>query len=377
MDSTHDSRPNSDLTNLDRRAFLRGATAAALGAGLLSDDAWGTSGADPTATPKVDAIPKRILGRTGLKVTPVSFGGIQIQNERLLDLAIDRGMRLVHTSPGYGGGKSIRIFGKVMKRRRQEVILALKASPVGGIDEHLKTLNTDSVDLLIPPLHSVDAMDDPDLPGAYEKLKKEGKIRFSGYACHSNVPDVMNRSVDLGFFDVMLIAYHLGNYKVLDPILTRAKEQQDMGFLAMKVAHKIAPEDIPAAFDSLLRNPRVDSLLVGMATYGEVRQNAAVSGQRTGFLQQLQMSQYAALATTGCAMCGACDCCPRGVAVSDILRCGMYHQRGETALGRSEYGSLPTRQTLTACDGCGLCERACPRSRPVLGELREVHAALA
>lgn len=377
MDSARDLRPNSDLTSMDRRAFLRGATAAALGAGLVSEDVWATSGADSTATSEPAAIPKRILGRTELEVTPVSFGGIQIQNERLLDLAIDRGIQLVHTSPGYGGGTSIRIFGKVMKRRRQEVILALKASPVGGIDEHLKTLNTDSVDLLVPPLHSVDAMDDPDLPGAYEKLKKEGKIRFSGYACHSNVPDVMSRSIDLGFFDVMLIAYNVGNRKVLDPILARAKERQNMGFMAMKATREIEPGDMAASFNSLLRNPRVDSLLVGMATYGEVVQNAAVTGQRMGFLQQLQMSQYAALATTGCAMCGACDCCPRGVAVSDILRCGLYHQRGETALGRSEYGNLPAHRDLAACDGCGLCERACPRSRPVLAELRKIHAALA
>ena len=365
------------LKNMDRRAFLRGATSAAVGTGLLSGSAWAASGPDSTAAPESAATPRRTLGRTGLEVPPVSFGGQQIQNERLLDLAIDRGMSLIHTAPGYGGGRSIRIFGKVMKRRRQEVILALKANPVGGIDEHLKTLNTDSVDLLVPPLHSLEDMNDEDLPGAYEKLKKEGKIRFSGYACHNNVPAVMSRSIDLGFFDVMLIAYNLSNRKDLDPILKQAKHHQSMGFLAMKAASGVESGDIAGTLNDLLQNPRVDSLLVGMATYGEVGKNAAVTGKRTGFLQQLQMSQYATLATTGCAMCGTCDCCPRGVAVADILRYGLYHRRGEVDLARSEYGALPEAGSLAVCDRCGLCERSCPRSRPVLNELRQIHAALA
>jgi len=369
------------MSRIDRRTFLKGTAATAVGAGLIADDLWATAPAAPRSEAAAKAaappLPVRTLGRTGLEVTPVSFGGIQIQHERLLHMAIDRGIKLVHTSPGYGGGRSIELFGKVMKERRQEVILALKASPVGGIDEYLKILNTDSVDLLVPPLHSVEKMRDPELPGAYAKLKEEGKIRFSGYACHNNVPAVMDLSVDLGFFDVMLIAYNLGNRDQLDPILVRARTEQNMGFLSMKAAKGVAGEDLPATFASLLTNPRVDTLLVGMATYGEVKANAAVTGTGLGLMDRMRLRQYADLPATACAMCGACDVCPRGVAVADILRCGLYRDRGEVALAAGTYGALAPQQTLAACDDCGQCQRACPRSREVLSELREVHAALA
>ncbi|MFH1566630.1 MAG: aldo/keto reductase [Gemmatimonadota bacterium] len=361
---------------MNRRTFLKDAATTALGAGLIADTAWAAAEDPPPESAPVP-LPHRTLGRTGLEVTPVSFGGIQIQHERLLHMAIDRGIRLVHTSPGYGGGKSIEFFGKVMKDRRQEVVLALKASPVGGIDAHLKTLNTDSVDLLVPPLHSVEEMRNPELPGAYEKLKKEGKIRFSGYACHNNIPEVMSLSVDLGYFDVALVAYNLGNREQLDPILERAKKQQKMGFMAMKATRDVAGGDLPAAFESLLANPRVDTLLVGMATYADLKANTAVTGQGMGLLDRVRLRPYAELAAGGCAMCGSCGPCPRGVAVSEILRAGLYRDRGETGLARATYGALPRSRSLAACDGCGQCQRACPRSRPVLGELRRIHAALA
>lgn len=370
------------MSPIDRRAFIKGAAASALGAtalntGLVADKVWATAPDDRPVESLEPALPVRTLGRTGLDVTPMSFGGIQIQHERLLHMAIDRGIQLIHTSPGYGGGKSIQLFGKVMKERRQEVILALKASPIGGIDEHLRTLNTDAVDILVPPLHSVEAMRNPELPEAYAKLVKQGKIRFTGYACHNNVPAVMNLSVDLGFFDTMLIAYNLGNRDQLDPILERARKQENMGFMAMKAAKGVAAEDLPSTFAGLLANPRVDTLLVGMATYGEVKTNAAVTGDGMGLMDRLNLRQYAHLPATACAMCGACDICPRGVAVADILRFGLYRERGETELATGCYNALPPERTLAACDDCGRCQRACPKSRQVMAELHQVHAALA
>jgi len=363
---------------MTRRRFLQGATAAALGAGLLyQEDVWGEEekkeGQAEKAAPR-----KRVLGRTGLEVTDISFGGMQIQQERLLDLVIDRGINLIHTAPGYVGGKSIRFFGNVMKRRRKEVFLALKESPIRGIDEELRILNTDHVDILVPPLHSVEAMQNPELPGAYEKLKKEGKIRFSGFACHRHMKDVMNLAVDLGYFDVMLIAYNLGNREELDPVLARAKKEQNMGFMAMKSTKDLGQyEGRASALTALLQNANVDTLLVGMSTFAEVEQNAAVSGRKMGWRDRLWLREHAHLGATACAMCGACDGCPQGVAVADILRCGIYAERGERELAVATYRGLDPRQSAASCDGCGACERACPRSRPVRAELRELHQALA
>ncbi len=357
---------------LDRRAFLAGGAAAVAGLSLLTD----AEAAD--TAPAARAVPsRRVLGRTGLEVSAISFGGIQIQNERLLDVAIDRGINLIHTSPGYGNGRSIELFGKVMARRRQEVVLALKQDPVGGIDAQLKILNTDHVDILVPPLQSVDEMRRPELAEAYDKLKQQGKIRFSGYAGHNNVAEVMNLAIDLGFFDVLLVAYNLANRDELNPILARAKKQGNLGFMAMKTAKDLEDASAhSAAFASLLENPQVDTLLVGMSNFAEVERNVVTASRKMGWLDRVRLHPYGDLPLLGCSLCGACDHCPRGVAVADVLRCGIYHQRGERELAQQTYANLGAR-SLTACDGCGQCEQACPRRRAVRDELQRIGRALA
>jgi aryl-alcohol dehydrogenase-like predicted oxidoreductase len=219
----------------------------------------------------------RMLGRTELKVTELSFGGIQIKDSALLHTAIDKGINLIHTAPGYGRGRSIKIFGEAMKTKRQKVFLGLKETPIGdGVERCLKTLNTDYADILFPPLHNVEAMSNPELPGAYDKLKKEGKIRFSGFACHNHVADVMKKAIELGFFDVMLVRYNLGNREQLDPILAEAKEKQNIGFMAMKVTKDLTKErkeEIPGAIKECIKNKNVDTLLIGVANFDDLNTN--------------------------------------------------------------------------------------------------------
>ncbi len=359
-----------------RRSFLRTAATAAVGAGVLGPRHGWPQETDDSQPPPPAAPPRRRLGRTGLEVSTISFGGIQIQHERLLDVAIDRGINLVHTAPGYGGGRSIQLFGRVMKRRRDEVFLALKQSPVGGIDRELEALQTDRVDILVPPLQSVAEVDDAGLAEAFLRLKEQGKIRFSGFACHANQPTVIARAVDLGFFDVMLVAYNLANRDELDPLLARAGAEQDMGVMAMKTTKDLRPGDHGAAFRSLLATAAVHTLLVGMSTFGDIEAGVAAVARTTGWLDRLQLREYAHLPATACSFCGACDVCPRGVAVPDILRCGVYLERGERELAAATYGALGGRG-LAQCMDCGACEASCPRQRPVRAELRRVHRALA
>ncbi len=372
--SAHTSIPNPSVT---RRSFVRQSAAAAVTLGVFGASSERGVAKEYEST----ELSKRVLGRTGLEVTDIAFGGIQIQQARLLEAAIDRGINLVHTSPGYGGGVSIRLFGQVMKEKRDEVFLALKQDPVGGIDDSLKTLNTDYVDILIPGIHSTRDMNDAELEDAFGKLKEEGKIRFSGFAVHKNISDLINLAVDKGFFDVMMPAYNLGNRNDLDPLLARAGEEQNMGVMAMKTLRGLDKSDaaaVSAGFKSLLENPTVGSLLVGMSAFGEVERNVSVSGADMGWMDRARVRRFAYLSATACAGCGACEAaCPRGVAVADIMRHKMYADRGERALAVSSYRRLSKQASLASCDHCGICEQACPRSRPVRSDLDAVRAMTA
>ena len=151
-----------------------------------------------------------ILGRTGLKVSKISYGCAgftsytptsEEETKQSVFKAIDEyGINYFDTSPTYGGTESERITGEILQGRRHEVILATKTvrfvSTTGKgiefdesaarirkeLEGQLKRLKTDYVDIL--QMHDVeyanlDRLVEETVP-EMEKLRKEGKIRFIG-----------------------------------------------------------------------------------------------------------------------------------------------------------------------------------------------------
>lgn len=265
-----------DKEKITRREFIKASSSVGVGLALSGHNVLAGQAEGEESKPS-GSLRLRTLGRTGLRVTELSFGGYWIRHPALLHTAINRGINLVHTSLQYRRGKSIEVFGQVMRTKRDRVFLALKEKPTSDkVENALKMLNTDYADILVPPLHSVEAMSNPDLPGAYDKLKEEGKIRFSGFSCHNNMADVMTKAIELGFFDVMLVKYNLDNREQLDPILAEAKEEQNMGFMAMKTVTRLSRdrrEEIPETLRETISNEHVDTLLVGMANIHELNIN--------------------------------------------------------------------------------------------------------
>lgn len=115
----------------------------------------------------------RILGRTGLEVSPIAVGGAaftyvqdrtgwnprsdegrQIVN-RTINTALDNGITYLDTAPAYGEGYSETLFGEVMKTRRRDCVLASKVwydldaqAVEASIHDSLKRLNTDYIDVM-------------------------------------------------------------------------------------------------------------------------------------------------------------------------------------------------------------------------------------
>lgn len=321
----------------------------------------------------------RVLGRTKLKVTVVSFGGLRLENPDVLSMAIDRGINLIHTSPGYAGGRSIRAFGEVMKTKRDKVFLALKEWP-GNIDGSLKILNTDYVDILLPQIDRPEQVKDERMLEGFEKLKKAGKIRFTGFACHTNIPAVMEAAIELGFHDVMLISYNIGNQKQLDPLIERAAEK-GIGIMAMKSTGGLKRGDeqaFVAGLKWLLRNKNVHTLLIGMVTFEEVECNLKVgSGELEKAEMELLRKHLPIASASLCASCGLCDVCPKGVKVAEMMRCYEYVRRGDIDVAKEAYAEFQKDATCLSCDSCGRCELSCPKGLPIVKRLQEVHSLLA
>ncbi|MBM4097957.1 MAG: aldo/keto reductase [Planctomycetes bacterium] len=147
------------------------------------------------------------LGRTGLKVPAVGFGGgpfggfygsfDEAEGISAIHLAIERGMNLIDTSPYYGGGRSEEVIGKGLEGGwRERAILATKCGRIAkdkfdftaagikaGVETSLRLLRTDHVDIL--QAHDIEFEKDLDRVfdetfKALESLKRQGKCRFIG-----------------------------------------------------------------------------------------------------------------------------------------------------------------------------------------------------
>lgn len=150
-------------------------------------------------------IPRRALGRTGETVSAIGLGGHHIgrpkdasEGIRIIRSAIDRGISFMDNCWDYHDGESeIRMGNALAGGYRQKVFLMSKfdgrtrASTASQIDESLKRLKTDHLDLM--QYHENIRMEDPDrffaADGPLEALlqaKKAGKIRYIGFTGHKD-----------------------------------------------------------------------------------------------------------------------------------------------------------------------------------------------
>ena len=253
-DAFERSPVENTLANLDpgvsRRDFLgMSATSLILAGGLAG-------AAKPN---RKNGIPHRTLGRTGESVSVIGLGGYHLGKQsdpeesiRILRAGLDEGINFLDNCWDYNGGESEIRMGKALRDGyRQKAFLMTKidgrnkATAVAQINESLKRLQTDRIDLL--QFHEVIRDSDPDRifaqGGAIEaatEAQKAGKVRFIGFTGHKS-PDVHLKMLDVaskhGFtFDavqmplnVMDAHYNSFEKKIL-PILTR----DGIGVLGMK-----------------------------------------------------------------------------------------------------------------------------------------------
>jgi aryl-alcohol dehydrogenase-like predicted oxidoreductase len=147
----------------------------------------------------------RTLGRTGWKISEISFGAWAIggswgnvddkESLAALHAALDGGVNFFDTADVYGDGHSERLLAKLKKERSDKFFIATKAGrrlPVqtsegytyknlkSWVNRSLKNLNTDTIDLLQLHCPHPDVFYRPEVFAILDDLKKEGKIRHYG-----------------------------------------------------------------------------------------------------------------------------------------------------------------------------------------------------
>ena len=238
-------------TALTRRGFLGSSLAVTFVMGLGVENSW--------AAENRNAIPYRMLGHTGEKVSIIGLGGYHIgmqsdeqESIRIIRTAIDGGINFLDNCWDYNDGASEIRMGKALRdgyRRKAFLMTKIdgrdKKTAAKQIEESLRRLQTDHIDLL--QFHEIIRESDPDrifAPGggmeAALEAKKAGKIRRIGFTGHKS-PDIHLKMLDMAFahqfkFDtvqmplnVMDAHYNSFENKVL-PVLVK----HEIGVLGMK-----------------------------------------------------------------------------------------------------------------------------------------------
>lgn len=330
MDSTH-HQPTGGLADatlgrgaMNRRRFLK--TAAAAGGGLAVTAAAGRGLGAASGE-----LPRRVLGRTGAKVTVLGLGTAPIgegppevqQAARIFGEVLDRGVNYVDTARIYGNAEEA--LGLVIPKRRDGLFLVTKVSThtaegaQRSLEESLRRLKTDHLDLV--HIHSIgskklDRVLAADGALAYLlKQKEAGKTRFIGISGH-NRPANFVRMVRTGHIDVVMCVMNYADrniYGFEQKVLPECRKR-NVGAVAMKAYvgikggfpnHRKAyvgcatePDLLPQALAYALDLDGVTLAAVGPYTLEQAKQNVEFARTYT----PLTADQRASLLARGKAM---------------------------------------------------------------------------
>ncbi|HLV78816.1 MAG TPA: aldo/keto reductase [Chthonomonadaceae bacterium] len=277
------------------------------------------------------ALEKRRLGRTGLEVTVLGYGAMEVRGSRIwggrpvtgeqadtiLNAVLDAGINFIDTANDYG--RSEEFIGQYLSRRRASFYLATKCgckvvrkdentdetphvwtreNLFRGLHESLERLKTDYVDIMQLHNPSVEQAEQGDLVSALKEMRRQGKVRWIG--CSSTLPHIATY-IQWGVFDVFQIPYSALERQHENVIaqaaqagagiidrggVARGEPGEGLGgqdrwqkFEAANLDELRAPGESRTAFllRFLLSHPDIDTTIVGTLNPEHLRENLAIA----------------------------------------------------------------------------------------------------
>ncbi len=356
----------------------------------------------------------RAIGKTGLKMSDISFGAGKLSTASMVRRAVDSGINYFDTAPDYG--QSEKTIGEAMgKIKRDKIILTSKFCnplpypghlPLGttkkeyiaAVEASLSRMKTDYLDFVFVHAIGETSKDlesekkrllDPEMLEAVAALKKDGKVRFLGTSSHgpSNMEDLLMIAVRSGHFDLIQPSFNFMKFPKLPDVIKEA-HKKGVGVIAMKTLagakemkmESKGDEFSHAAFKWVLKHQEVSGLIITMKTAADIELYLKASGVTFTAADQRVLDRYAALYSgeycrTGCGQCEGY--CPAGVEIATVLRYQMYFANyGMEKRAMESYAAL--KQNAAPCQGCDqpVCITKCPYGLAVKEMLTDAHSTL-
>lgn len=319
----------------------------------------------------------RILGKTGLKISRLGFGGIPIQKidkegtRELMRKLLSEGVNYIDTARGYTVSEEF--LGYALAGIREHFVLATKSmartreAMEKDIAISLEKLQTDYIDLY--QIHNPNAKDFEAVqaPGgaleALQEAKKAGKIGHIGITLHS--ADLFAKAVELPWVETIMFPYNIVETQG-EEMIAKCGEK-NIGFVCMKPLAGGAIDDATTALRFITGNPNVTVVIPGMAATEEISQNlAAVSD--TAPLTDAELEKIAQirnqLGTNFCRRCNYCAPCTAGISIPAVFLMEGYFSRYDL----KEWAEIRYRnleKKASDCIECGACETRCPYNLPI------------
>lgn len=389
---------------MKRRDFIKVAGALA-GAGLLSPEASEAKGA------QANIKKKNMLGRTGLEMSDISFGGGALKSPMLVAQAVKHGINYFDTAPDYGASETN--LGKYLKKAkgRDKLIIASKFCDKefypGHLDEDepvdryievvegsLKRLHTDYLDIVF--VHAMgeyfsgyeERLFSENMFTAFERLKKAGKVRFLAVSSHGpkRMEELMLKAVKSERYDVIMPAFNFFKFPKVPEVIKEA-HKRNIGVVAMKTLAGAKDINLDsgdekfahAAFKWTLKHKEVAGLIVTIRNLSELFNYIEASGQPYTKKSDKTLKRYRLAYTkeycrTGCGEC--LDTCPHDLDIPGIFRQWMYFDDyGDEKRAMENYSQM---KQANVCSGCSdkTCNNSCPHELPVSALLENAHEGL-
>jgi aryl-alcohol dehydrogenase-like predicted oxidoreductase len=199
----------------------------------------------------------RQLGRTGIEVSEIGYGAWGIggsqwggadddESVQALHRAIDLGLNFVDTALAYGGGRSERLVGQVVRERAETIHVATKVPPKNLIwpappgvpveevypanhvrecaERSLANLGLERIDLLQLHVWSDEWADQGDWRDAVDELRAAGKIGFFGISINDHQPGNALRAIETGAVDTVQVIYNVFDQSPEDELFPACRE---------------------------------------------------------------------------------------------------------------------------------------------------------
>ena len=330
----------------------------------------------------------KLLGKTGLRVARLGFGGIPIQRvdeaatRALMERMLACGINYIDTARGYT--ISEKLLGAALEGMRDKFVLATKSmartkeAMASDIQTSLGNLRTDYIDLYQVHNPSMAELDKLIAPGgaldALLEAKAAGKIGHIGLSAHSAA--VFERALTLDWVETVMFPYNV--VETQGEELIRRAAERGVGFVCMKPLAGGALEDANLALRFIAANPDVAVIIPGMREVREIDENFAAV-ENTAPLTEDERAKIDAirkeLGMQFCRRCDYCQPCTAGVPISGVFLMEGYLKRyGLRDWALQRYASFSKK--AEDCVKCGACEARCPYQLPIREMLERSGRAL-